>query len=123
MPSRTIHPPTPSVIDSDRATLRALKDLPTYAPHNQAHSTEALIAREAALTTAEMALVRARIAYDTARIELNRVAWAFHDDTVCARQEVKTQFGADSHEVRAVGLKRSSERKRPTRRARPAASS
>jgi hypothetical protein len=121
MASRATHLPALGLLKSDRATLEALKEMAAYAPHDPNLSPQALADLEAALCAAEDAVHRVRRAYNAVRIELNRIAWAFHDRSVSARLAVKAQFGADSYEVRAVGLKRSSERKRRPRRAKPSA--
>jgi hypothetical protein len=117
MSSRTSSPPTHEVLASDRATLAALKDLPAYDPRDPAHSVATMVALDDTLTQTEIALSRARLAFDAAKAEHNKASWALHDSVVGARAEVKVQFGPESHEVHAIGLKRNSERKRPTRRA------
>lgn len=121
MPLSRNYPPPSMVIDDDRAVLRALQDIMGYAPHNPAHAVASLIQSEDALQQAEIETERARLAYDAARERLVVASWSFHDDIGGAKTEIKAQFGADSQLMHAIGLKKKSERKRPTRRAQVAA--
>jgi hypothetical protein len=41
--------------------------------------------------------------------------WEFHDAILGVKNQVKAQYGADSDEVAALGLKKKSERRPPTR--------
>ncbi|HMQ32364.1 MAG TPA: hypothetical protein PKD53_16650 [Chloroflexaceae bacterium] len=118
MPSR-FNPVAPAVLRADRATLRALQLIPDYAPPNPNHSAVALNALEAALTEAERNVYRAKVAYEEALARLSRAGRVFHDRIVISRIAVKVQYGPDSLEVRTVGLKRASDRKRPVRREKP----
>lgn len=107
---------SPLTVEADRTALLALQDMPDYQPRNQAHSVGALAELEAALSQAEQAERRARIALDAARDKVIAAAHAFHDATLGAKTEVVAQYGADSAAVQAIGLKRKSDRRRPTRR-------
>ena len=42
--------------------------------------------------------------------------WEFHNAMLGAKMQVTAQFGDDSDEVQAIGLKKKSEYKAPTRR-------
>jgi hypothetical protein len=108
--------PNSSAIADDRAVLRALQDIPDYAPHNHAHATASLIEREGTLQQAELETERTRLAYEAARERQIVAAWDFHDDVTGAKTEVVAQFGANSQIVHAIGFKKKSERKRPVRR-------
>jgi hypothetical protein len=48
--------------------------------------------------------------------------WAFHNAMLGVKDQVIAQFGKDSNEVQALGLKKKSERKAPGPRAKPVAS-
>lgn len=41
--------------------------------------------------------------------------WDFHNAVLAMRESVRAQFGPDSNEAQAVGLKKKSKRKRPSR--------
>lgn len=57
----------------------------------------------------KLALYRA--AADAARL----AEWEFHNAVLAMKEVVRGQFGSDSNEAQAVGLKKKSDRKRPTR--------
>lgn len=107
---------SPATIDDDRAVLRALQDIAGYAPHNPEHTVAALIQSDDILQQAEIEAERARLAFDAARERLLAASWTFHNNVGGAKTEVTAQFGADSQIMHAIGLKKKSERKRPTRR-------
>jgi hypothetical protein len=49
-------------------------------------------------------------------VDASRAAeWAFHNAVLAMKEVVRGQFGSDSNEARAVGLKKKSDRKRPVR--------
>lgn len=106
----------PLTVEADRDTLFALQNMADYQPRNPAYGVEALVALEAALTQAEQDERRIRIALDAARDRTVVATRAFHDATLGAKTEVIAQYGADSTAIQAIGLKRKSDRRRPTRR-------
>jgi hypothetical protein len=57
---------------------------------------------------------------DTARDEATAAEWAFHNAMLGGKDQVKAQFGVDSNELQAVGLKKKSEYKSPKSKAPPA---
>ena len=106
----------PLTLEADRETMLALQDMHDYQPRNPSYSVATMVALEVALTQAEQAERRARIALDAARDQAIAAAHAFHDAALGAKAEVIAQYGADSSAVQAIGLKRKSERRRTTRR-------
>ncbi len=103
-------------LESDRASLLALKDLQDYNAVNPAYSAESLVALEAALARAAAATLRARKALMAARAAEIAAARDFHAAMLGAKSAVIAQYGSDSPAVQAIGLKKKSERKRPVRR-------
>jgi len=65
---------------------------------------------------AEEATLRARKALAAARDTEIIAAREFHSAMLGAKTAVTAQYGSDSPAVQAIGLKKKSERKRPTRR-------
>jgi hypothetical protein len=106
-------------IKADRETLLALKNIGDYAPANPAYGTKALAALGEALEQAEQARLRAENELDAAREQALAAAMALHDALLGAKLQVLAQYGHDSFEIQALGLKRKSERKRPSRRTVP----
>ena len=59
--------------------------------------------------TEKLALYRA--AGDAARL----AEWEFHNAVLAMKEVVRGQFGSNSNEAQSIGLKKKSDRKRPTR--------
>lgn len=118
--------PTPRVaaqrLDADREALRALRNLLDYAPRNPALSLESLAALESNLNQCEQAEEQVRWDYEQRREQTTEAGQAFHEAIGAMKNEVIAQYGSDSLALHAVGLKKRSEYRRPTRRkAEPAA--
>jgi hypothetical protein len=107
---------SPQTIDADRAALRAIADMADYAPANIAISAAALQEMETALTQAEQNEERMRRAADVARDQAIEAARRFHDAMQIAKAQVVGQYGHDSAAVEAIGLKKRSDYRRPSRR-------
>lgn len=105
------------VIESDRAALVALKTLHDYAPTNRTLSVEAIGALEAQLRQAEEAELLAAKALAAARDARAAAGWDLHNAILGVKATVIGQYGHDSDAVQAIGLKKKSNYRRPTRRA------
>ncbi|KAM3093082.1 hypothetical protein ACKFKF_30040 [Phormidesmis sp. 146-12] len=81
---------------------------PEATPQALQQTYQAMLASQQA-ETEQLALYRA--AADAARL----AEWDFHNAVLAMKDVVRGQFGADSNEAQAVGLKKKSDRKRPTR--------
>jgi hypothetical protein len=105
----------PQLIDQDVDSLHGLTTIPTYSTKRTDATPEALQqAYQAMLAqqqteTEKLALYRA--AADAARL----AEWEFHNAVLSMKEVVKGQFGSDSDQAQAVGLKKKSDRKRPLR--------
>jgi hypothetical protein len=106
----------PQTLDADRAALRAIADMSDYAPSNGAIATAALQHLETTLALAELQEERSRRAADAARDAAIEAGRRFHELMLIAKAQVVGQYGPDSAAVEAVGLKRKSEHRRPSRR-------
>jgi len=106
---------SPQIIDQDVDALNGLKTVPNYQTRRSEATSETL--QQAYQTmlvqqqseTEKLALYRA--ASDAARL----AEWQFHNSVLAMKEVVRGQFGSDSNEAQAVGLKKKSDRKRPTR--------
>lgn len=103
-------------IETDRASLLALRKLTDYAPPNPAVRVEALNALEARLRQAEEAEILANNAQAAARDARIAVGWELHNAILVAKSAVTCQYGVSSDAVRALGLKKKSEYRRPVRK-------
>ncbi len=67
------------------------------------------------MEAAQLAETQAEAALKAARDAANAKEWAFHNAILGAKKQVIAQFGVDADEVQAIGLKKKSEYKSPTR--------
>ena len=107
---------TPAVLSEDESGFAALQAMALYEPANQAYSLQAINAAHGLLLSARTEEAQAQVALDTARDNTVTKAWVFHNLMLGAKDQVRAQFGRDSNEVQAMGLKKASERKAPRRR-------
>jgi hypothetical protein len=113
LPMLVLHPLR--VINQDVDSYNGSKTIEEYRTQRPNATPEALqITYQAMLVqqqieTEKLALYRA--AADAARL----AEWEFHNAVLAMKEVVKGQFGSDSNEAQSVGLKKKSDRKRPTR--------
>ena len=106
---------SPQIINQDVDSLNGLKTIPSYKTSRSEATSETL--QQAYQTmlvqqqneTEKLALYRA--ASDATRL----AEWEFHNTILAMKDVVRGQFGSDSDEAQSVGLKKKSDRKRPTR--------
>jgi len=103
----------PAQIQADRDAFAALQVVAGYAPANPAFALVAITAAQASLTSAQQAEARAAAAAAAARDDAVAREWEFHNLILGAKDQIRAQFGKDSNEVQAVGLKKRSEYSRP----------
>lgn len=108
---------TPAKITEDEAIFAALQAMALYEPANQAYALPAIGAAHSLLQSAWTEEAQAEAALAAARDVAVAREWAFHNLILGAKDQVTAQFGRDSNEVQAVGLKKASERRAPRRRA------
>lgn len=106
---------TLNLLNQDIDSLNGLKVIPTYSttrsqatPEALQQTYQAMLAQQQA-ETEKLALYRA--ATDAARL----AEWEFHNAVLAMKEVVRGQYGSDSNEAQAVGLKKKSDRKRPAR--------
>ena len=108
------------LLQEDKDSLAGLKTIADYAPVKTEFATEAIQALSDAMTAAQTAETQVIAALRTARDYATAAEWAFHNSILGAKRQVSAQFGDDSNEIQALGLKKKSERKPPTRKSKPA---
>ena len=104
-------------IRADYETLIAVQNLQGYAPSNANYSAAQLTSVYHAMQVARSAEILAQNALNAARVAAIKAEQSFHNAILGAKDQVIAQYGADSDAVEAIGLKKRSARKRPTRRA------
>ena len=103
----------PEVLQKDGDTHAALQKMSGYSPANKTYTVANADAAETAMKNAQKAETQAKAAHDAARDQANALEWAFHNLMLGAKEQVIAQFGNDSDEAQAIGLKKKSERKKP----------
>lgn len=106
----------PQIISQDVTSLHGLQTISTYdttraeaAVENLQQVYQAMLTQQQ-VETEKLALYRA--ASDAARL----AEWEFHNAILAMKEVVRGQYGSDSNQAQAVGLKKKSERKRPSRK-------
>jgi hypothetical protein len=106
----------PVKIEADENGFAALQAMTSYTPINPSYSLEAVRAVYAELEALRQKEAQAAAAVMAARSETVAKEWEFHNLMLGVKEQVIAQFGKDSAEVQALGLKRKSEYKWPTRK-------
>ena len=106
----------PSLLHMDQDCFTALKSVTGYAPVNARYDLDDLQAMHRELTELQQAETRAAAAAANTRKKAAAKEWEFHDLILGAKDQVVAQFGRDSDEAQAVGLKKKSEYKPRTRK-------
>ena len=112
-------PLTPGQLQEDFDAFAALKDISGYAPANPGFALANGTSARAAMTAAEEEAAQTKAAADAARDNEIAAQWAFHDFVIGAKTQVKAQFGDSSNEIQALGLKKKSEYKSPSKKDTP----
>ncbi|MEH1892713.1 MAG: hypothetical protein V7K92_25790 [Nostoc sp.] len=104
------------VISQDVTSFHGLQTVSTYdttrsnaSVANIQQGYQAMLAQQQA-ETEKLTLYRAAV--DAARL----AEWEFHNAVLAMKEVVRGQYGSDSDQAQAVGLKKKSNRKRPSRK-------
>ena len=106
----------PAVLQADRQAHAALQAVAGYAPANPAFSLTNIQNLRDQMEAEQAAEAEAQAAAMTARDVATAAEWAYHNGVLGAKEQVIAQFGKDSTQVQALGLKRKSEYKAPTKK-------
>jgi hypothetical protein len=105
----------PKMLQADRETLVAVQSMPDYTPLNDEYSASKLSDAYTQMQSARVAEIMAQNALNAARDAAIEAEWQFHNAVLAAKDQVIAQYGADSNQVQALGLKKKSDRKRRSR--------
>jgi hypothetical protein len=106
----------PVKLGADENGFAALQTIHGYTPINPTYSLMAVKAAHDELSRLRQMEAEAVAAATAARDKAVAKEWEFHNLMLGAKEQIIAQFGNDSLEVQAVGLKRKSEYKPPRRR-------
>ena len=109
----------PIILQEDRDAFAALKNVTGYSPSNASYAVTAITTAQTTLLDKRETEAQKQADLDAARDEAVAAEWAFHNLMLGAADQIKAQFGADSNEFQALGYKKKSEFKSPTRTTEP----
>lgn len=116
-PNRRIDTQT---ILADQTTMIAVQNFTDYNPNNPLYTKAALAEKQAKLDAARAAEIHAQNTLYALRDAATTAEWEYHQAVLGLKEQVIAQYGSDSDQVRALGLKKKSDRKRPAMRVRAA---
>jgi hypothetical protein len=105
-------------VDSSFTSSRSAVGSAGYVPANAAYAKTAITAKLTAMKATQDAEVAAQNALAAARDAAAAAAaeWEFHNMMLSVKDQIIAQFGDNSDQVQALGLKKKSERKAPARK-------
>ena len=106
------------IIQADQTALYAVQSFADYKPANPTYAKDVLSAAHTRMEAARLAELHAQNALNAARDAAIAAEWEFHQAVLGVKDQVIAQYGSDSDQVRALGLKKKSDRKRPMSRSR-----
>lgn len=107
----------PSLLQEDRDAFSALKAIAGYTPSNASFSVNSIQTAIDDLLAKRDIEAQKQADLDAARDDATAAEWAFHNAILGAKDQVIAQFGDDSNELQALGLKKKSEYKSPSKSA------
>ena len=111
----------PGKIEADENGFAALEKIHGYTPINNTYSRDAVRSAHEELRNLRRAAAAAQAEAQAARDSAVAKEWEFHNLMLGVKEQVIAQFGKDSTEVEALGLKRKSDYKPPKRKSRAGA--
>ena len=106
----------PEIITEDTKCCSAITALSDYKPSQTKYAKAELTSACEEVAEARKSEAQADADAITARERTVRAEWAFHNLILGSKRQIVAQYGEDSDEVKAAGLKKKSEYKRPSRR-------
>lgn len=106
----------PGKVEADENGFAALQTINGYTPINSTYSLDAVRSAHEELRNMRRAAAAAQAQAQAARESAVAKEWEFHNLMLGVKEQVIAQFGKDSGEVEALGLKRKSDYKPPKRR-------
>jgi len=110
-------PLKPSIIAADRESVAAVQGITDYAPANSDYTIQSLLAAQTEMDAKATTAAQAEAAYRTARDEATAATHRYHNKVIGMRDSVGAQYGKDSNQFQSVGRKKTTDYRKPTRRA------
>ena len=106
----------PTQVQKDRDNLEILKTFTDYQPANAAYSKAQAEAKRTALDAARTAELQKEAELAAVRDHTDAMEREYHAFMIGVSEQVAAQYGKDSDQYQALGYKKKSEYKRPTRK-------
>ena len=106
----------PGKIEADENGFAALRTIAGYTPINSTYTLDAVCFAHEELRNLRRAAAAAQAEAQAARDNAVAKEWEFHNLMLGVKEQIIAQFGKDSAEVEALGLKRKSDYKPPRRK-------
>ena len=106
----------PELIAADEESYEAWQGIAGYQPNNPNFAAGLVKTNYQTVKALQTAETQAEAAYKAARDNAVKGEWEFHNLILGVKDQVASQFGRDSNEYQALGLKKKSERKAPARK-------
>ncbi len=106
----------PKVLNQDLDAFHGFKSIQGYSTVRAEATPEFMEQAYAAMVARQQDEIAKLALYKAAIDEARLAEWEFHNAILAMKEVVRGQFGSDSNEAQAVGLKKKSERKRPSRK-------
>jgi hypothetical protein len=103
-------------LNKDGNSLVALKEIKDYKPANPNYTVDRVDGLHENMRTKKALEVKATQAQKSAHDDAVAAEWEFHNAIIAVKDQVIAQFGDDSNEIQSLGLKKTSQRKRPQRK-------
>ena len=103
-------------ISQDITSLHGLQTVSTYDTTRADASVANLLQAYQDMLTQQQAETEKITLYRDATDSARLAEWEFHNAVLAMKEVIRGQYGSDSDEAQAVGLKKKSERKRPSRK-------
>jgi len=107
---------SPKQLQEDLDAYAGMQGITGYSPANAAFDGGNGKTLKEAMAAAQTKEVQDKAVWEASRDQKVADEWAFHDFIRNMRIQVKAQFGENSNEVAAVGLKKKNEYKNPTKK-------
>jgi hypothetical protein len=106
---------SPKVIQQDLDAYHGLQTIEAYAATRPEASSEAIKTAYETMLAKQQEETEKQTLYKAAADAARLAEYEFHNAVLAMKETVKGLYGSDSTEAAAVGYKKKSERKRPTR--------
>ena len=106
-----------ATLQADLDSFAALQAIEDYNPINPTYNLESVANIKETMQGNQTAETQALAAANTARDNATAKEWEFHNLMLGVKDQIKAQFGADSNELQAIGLKKKSDYKTGRRKA------